>query len=150
MNIKILIGAGDKIMGFSLPFSLAGLVLNVLYPVWFTMNTGVTGIIIGAIMLVLGIPFWLISVVQMIKHVPKNQLITQGPFRLVLHPIYTSVALLVIPGISLVLDTWLGFAIGATLYIISRIFRIQEEKKLNVIFPGAYQDYRSKVFIPWL
>ncbi len=150
MNIKIFIGAGDKIMRLSLPFALAGIVLNVLYPAWFTMNIGVTGIITGSVMLVLGIPFWLISVAQMIKYVPRNQLITKGPFRLVLHPIYTSVALLVIPGISLVLDTWAGLAIGAILYIFSRIFRIQEERKLNDIFPEDYQAYRSKVFIPWL
>lgn len=150
MNIKILIGAGDKIMGFSLPFAITGIVLNILHPDWFRINIGVTGIIIGTILLILGIPFWLLSVIQMIKYVPKNQLITQGPFRLVLHPIYTSVALLVIPGISLILNTWVGFLIGAILYIVSRIFRIQEEKNLNAVFSETYQAYRSRVFIPWL
>lgn len=150
MNIKQFIGAGHKIMGFFLPFVLAGIILNLLYPDWFKMNLGITGIVIGTIMLVSGIPFWLISVVQMIQFVPRNQLITTGPFRLVLHPIYTSVALLVIPAFSFIFDTWLGCVLGAVLYIISRIFRIQEEKDLNALSPGEYQDYRSKVLLSWL
>jgi protein-S-isoprenylcysteine O-methyltransferase Ste14 len=150
MNIKKITGSGGKIMGFTLPFALAGIILNVLYPQWFKMNTGVTGIIIGSVLLCLGVPFWLISVVQMLKAVPQDKLITKGPFSLVLHPIYTSVALLVIPGLAFVFDTWVLLLIGVILYIISRIFRGEEEKKLEGIFSKEYQIYRSKVIIPWL
>jgi protein-S-isoprenylcysteine O-methyltransferase Ste14 len=150
MNLKQLVGSGDKIMGFTLPFALVGIILNVLYPQWFKMNTGLTGIIIGMVFLVLGIPFWLISVIQMLKYVPQNKLITKGPFLLVLHPIYTSVALLVLPGLSFVFDTWVGLLIGVVLYIISRIIRDQEEKILIDMHAEAYQTYRTKVLIPWL
>ena len=150
MNIKQLVGTGDKIMGFTLPFALVGIILNVVHPQWFTMNTGLTGIIIGSVLLVLGIPFWLISVVQMVRYVPQNKLITKGPFLLVQHPIYTSVALLVIPGLTFVFDTWVGLLIGIILYGISRIFRGQEEKKLEGLFAEEYEAYRSKIFIPWL
>ena len=150
MNIKQLAGAGDKIIGFTLPFALAGIILNILYPQWFIMNTGLTGIIIGSVLLVFGIPFWLISVVQMLKYVPQNKLITKGPFFLVPHPIYTSVALLVIPGLTFIFDTWVGLLIGAILYIISRIFRGREDKKLEELFTEEYDIYRSKVIISWL
>jgi protein-S-isoprenylcysteine O-methyltransferase Ste14 len=150
MNIKQLVGAGDKIMGFTLPFALAGIILNILYPQWFIMNTGLTGIIIGSALLVFGVPFWLISVVQMLQYVPQNKLITKGPFLLVQHPIYTSVALLVIPGLAFVFDTWVGILIGVILYSISRIFRGQEEKKLKGLFTEEYEKYRSKVLFPWL
>ena len=147
MNIKILVGAGDKIIGLTLPFALVGIILNMFYPYWFKMNTG---IVIGSVFLLLGIPFWLISVVQMLKYVPQNKLITKGPFLVLLHPIYTSVALLVIPGLSLVLDAWVGLGIGVILYGISRIFRTHEEDKLNFLFPHEYPVYRSKVLISWL
>ena len=196
MNIKQLVGAGDKIIGFTLPFALAGIILNVLFPQWFIMNTGLIGIIglvrepgwfqtfglpykscifrtkvlkkccfnmevvlklkfpnnsiIGSALLGLGIPFWLTSVIQMLKYVPQNKLITKSPFLLILHPIYTSVVLLVIPGLTFVFDTWVGLLIGAILYIISRIFRGQEEKKLEELFREEYTTYRSKIIIPWL
>jgi len=150
MNIKQLAGSGDKIIGFTLPFALAGIILNVVYPQWFIMNAGLAGVIIGSVLLGFGVPFWLTSVVQMLKYVPQNKLITKGPFLAVMHPIYTSVALLVIPGLTFVFDTWVGFLIGAILYIISRIFREWEEKKLEELFTKEYAIYRSKVIIPWL
>jgi len=150
MNIKILVGAGDKIMLLTLPFMVGGILLNILYPHFFQLQLGLIGILIGAILLAVGIPFWLLSVVQMIRYVPQNKLITKGAFGVILHPIYTSVAILVIPGLGFMFDTWVGLTIGAILYIISRIFRGQEDKKLNGIFGEEYQTYRSKVLIPWL
>jgi len=152
MNAKIkqLAGEGDIIMGVTLPFAIAGIIANVLYPQCFAMNAGLAGAIAGTALLVLGVPFWLISVAQMLRYVPQNKLITTGAFHIVPHPIYTSVALLVIPGITLVLDTWVGFAIGGILYIVSRIFRGREEKKLRGIFAEAYAAYRSGIVIPWL
>jgi protein-S-isoprenylcysteine O-methyltransferase Ste14 len=150
MNIKTLIGAGDKIMLVTLPFAFGGIVLNIRYPQLFHLHFGLTGIIIGAVLLITGIPFWLIAVIQMLKYVPKNKLITKGPFGVVLHPIYTSVAILVIPGLGFVFDTRVGLGIGAVLYIVSRIFRRKEDQKLGNIFAEEYQTYRSKVLISWL
>jgi protein-S-isoprenylcysteine O-methyltransferase Ste14 len=67
-----------------------------------------------------------------------------------LHPLYASVALLVLPGLGLVLDTWRGPAVGAILYIASRLFAGSEEKILASIFPKEYQAYRDRVLLPWL
>jgi protein-S-isoprenylcysteine O-methyltransferase Ste14 len=93
---------------------------------------------------------WFFSVVQMMRYVPQNKLITKGPFSVISHPIYTSVAILVTPEFGFLFDTWIGLTIEAIIYIISRIFRGQEDKKLNCIFTEEYQTYRSKVLIPWL
>jgi len=150
MDIKAIVGAGDKIMGITLPFAIGGIILNILFPQFFQLNIGIIGIIVGIIFLIIGIPLWITAVVQMFKCVPKNKLITKGPFAVLLHPIYTSVAILVIPGFGFILDTWVGVGIGIILYIISRIFRGQEEKKLSGFFGTEYQVYRSKVVIPWL
>ncbi|OHD17067.1 MAG: hypothetical protein A2086_06190 [Spirochaetes bacterium GWD1_27_9] len=150
MKLKTLIGAGDHIMGFTLPFAIIGIIMNIIYPQFFTMNMGFLRIILGFIFLLTGVPIWLISVVQLIIYIPKNKLITTGPFAIVLHPIYSSVAILVIPGVSFLFDTWVGFGIGIILYIFSRIFSVKEDKKLNDIFSNEYQLYRSKVLLPWL
>jgi protein-S-isoprenylcysteine O-methyltransferase Ste14 len=139
MNIKNLVGAGDKIMLLTLPFAAGGIALNVLYPHFFQLHVGLFGILIGFVLLAVGIPFWLFSVVQMIRYVPQNKLINKGPFGVILHPIYTSVAILVIPGLGFLFDTWVGLGIGAILYIMSRIFRGQENNKLNDIFAAEYQ-----------
>lgn len=150
MNIKSLIGAGDRIMGTTLPFAALGIVLNLIYPEFFAMNLGWTGIGLGSVFLIAGIPIWFTSVVQVLIHVPRGELITTGPFAIVLHPLYTSVALLVIPGIGFVLDTWVGIAIGAVLYACSRLFAVKEERSLEEAFSTKYLEYRASVIFPWL
>jgi protein-S-isoprenylcysteine O-methyltransferase Ste14 len=93
---------------------------------------------------------WLVSVALILIRVPQKKLITTGPFAVVLHPLYTSVALLVVPGIGLVLDSWVGAGIGAVLYVASRLFSPREEEILEKVFPSDYAAYRRKVLIPWL
>jgi protein-S-isoprenylcysteine O-methyltransferase Ste14 len=80
----------------------------------------------------------------------KHKLITSGPFSIVKHPLYTGVALLVIPWVGFILNTWLGVVIGITLYITSRIYEPEDEKKLSNIFGNAWTEYTKKVRIPWI
>jgi protein-S-isoprenylcysteine O-methyltransferase Ste14 len=150
MKLKVLVGAGDRVMGLALPFILVGVAANILWPTVFRMGSGSGGVIAGVILLVIGVPTWLTSVVQILVNVPRRRLITTGPFAVVLHPLYTSVALLVFPGIGLVLDTWLGPALGIILYVSSRLFAEAEGKILEKVFPKEYPAYRSRVILPWL
>jgi len=137
-------------MGLILPFIVVGVAANIIWPAVFRMASSMGGLIAGIALLVIWVPLWLTSVVQILVYVPRKTLITNGPFRLMLHPLYTTVALLVFPGVGLVLDTWLGFALGAVLYVSSRIFSPSEEKLLAKYFPKEYPAYRSKVLLPWL
>jgi protein-S-isoprenylcysteine O-methyltransferase Ste14 len=150
MKLKVLVGAGRQVMGLTLPFMLAGIVLNILFPTWFALGFGTGGVIAGVILLAIGVPVWISSVVLIIVRVPQKKLITTGPFAVVLHPLYTSVALLVLPGLGLLFDSWVGFVIGAVLYVSSRIFSPGEEKLLLQYFPKEYPAYRQKVLLPWL
>jgi protein-S-isoprenylcysteine O-methyltransferase Ste14 len=150
MKIRTLMGAGDLIIGTTLPFALVGIILNALNPDIFRMSAGLPGFILGCVFLVVGVPIWLTSAVQILVHVPRGELITTGPFAFVLHPLYSSVALLVLPGIGFVLDTWIGLGIGMILYGFSRLFSVKEERNLEEAFPTEYRAYRAKVVLPWL
>jgi hypothetical protein len=150
MRLKALVGEGDHIMLLTLPLAAAGIVCNIIFPRIFQMHLGPAGLIIGSIMLVIGIPLWLSSAIMLLVNIPRKKLITTGPFALMKHPLYTSVALLVLPGVGLVLDTWVGFAIGAVLYIASRIFSGREDQFLEQLFAEEYRTYRSRVLLPWL
>lgn len=150
MKLKALVGEGQHVMGLTLPFIVVGVAANIIWPAVFRMGSGTGGLIAGIVLLVVGVPLWLTSVAQILVWVPRKTLITTGPFRLMLHPLYTTVALLVIPAAGLVLDTWLGFALGAVLYAASRIFSPREEKLLARYFPKEYPAYRARVVMPWL
>ena len=102
MIIKKLIGSGDKIGQLALPFLVIGLILNIFFPSVFSVGGPSYGLtIISIILLILGITVWLWSVILIVTKVPRQELITSGTYALVKHPLYTGVALLVLP--------WLGF-----------------------------------------
>ena len=150
MKLRILVGSGDRIMGLTLPFIVIGVVANILWPSVFRLGFATGGLIAALVLLVIGVPVWLWSVALILIRVPKKKLITDGPFAVVAHPLYTSVALLVFPGISLLLDTWVGIAVGVVLYVSSRIFSPAEDRILAKIFPEEYPAWRKRLLVPWL
>lgn len=138
-------------MALTAPFVVIGVAANVLWPwVFRTTWLGSAGVALGVMLLVLGVPMWLTAVVQILANVPKHRLVTTGPFAIVLHPIYTSVALLVLPGLGLVLGSWLGIALGLALYAASRRYAPNEERELAAERPEEYAAYRKRVLLPWL
>lgn len=151
MILKTLIGSGDKIGSLMAPFLVAGLALNIWMPSLFSIGGPPIALrVVSAIVLALGIAVWAWSAALILAKVPRKELITQGPYAVVKHPLYTGVALLVLPWIGFLLNSWLGILIGAILYVGSRIFSPAEEVSLAESFGPAWEAYRRKVMIPWL
>ena len=151
MKLKALIGSGDKIGLFLLPFLLIGLILNSVSPSLFSIGGPKPALrVISVIIFIPGFTIWVWSVILILRKVPRNELITNGPYSLVKHPLYVGVAFLVLPWIGFLLNSWLGVVIGIALYIGSRIFAPEEEKTLSKTFGTAWDEYCNKVKIPWL
>jgi len=150
-KLKRLVGSGDKIGMLTGPFLVAGVILNILFPAWFSIG-GPAAVLqaLSIVVLIPGVTCWLWSVVLILTYVPQGKLITSGPYALVKHPLYTGVALLVLPWTGFLLNTWLGVSIGAVLYIGSRLFSPEEEQQLSEHFGPAWDEYRKNVRIPWL
>jgi protein-S-isoprenylcysteine O-methyltransferase Ste14 len=151
MNVKVLVGSGDKIALFTLPFLIIGLILNAAYPSLFDVG-GPSNVlrVVSIVVLIPGVALWLWSVILILTKVPKGDLITTGPYSLVKHPLYTSVALFVLPWIGFLLNTWLGALIGTVLYLGSRIFAPTEEAELSKAFGDSWDEYFNTVKIRWL
>lgn len=151
MDIKALVGAGDRIGRLALPFIVVGVVLNVLYPSFFSVGGPPDALRTASIVLLIpGVIVWAWSVALILLRVPKGELITGGPFALVKHPLYTGVALLVLPWAGFLLDTWLGVVFGAVLYAGSRLYAHEEEETLERRFGGEWNAYTARVRMPWL
>ena len=150
MKLKVLVGAGDRIISFTLPFIVLGLGANIAWPRVFTLGLDRGGIVAAVILLLVGVPVWLSSVALVLINVPKKKLITTGPYAVLPHPMYTSVALLVLPGCGLLFDSWVGVAMGIALYVFSRVFSPVEETILAQHFSTQYAEYRRRILIPWI
>ena len=151
MKLKALVGSGDRIGLAVGPVFAAGLVLNILFPEVFRVGGPSTALrTVSLIMLVPGLAVWAWSVALILIKVPRGQLITTGPYALVKHPLYTGVALLVLPWLGFLLDSWLGAAVGLALYLASRRFARAEEAALAKAFGSAWDAYTAKVKLPWV
>jgi protein-S-isoprenylcysteine O-methyltransferase Ste14 len=84
MKLKVLVGSGDKIGLLTLPFLIFGLILNMMFPSFFSVGGPSTILmVVSIIILIPGITIWLWSVALILIKAPKQELITNGPYSLV-------------------------------------------------------------------
>jgi protein-S-isoprenylcysteine O-methyltransferase Ste14 len=151
LEIKRLVGAGDRIAIVTAPVLVIGVIANVAWPALFSVGGPAEWLRLASIVvLAVGVVGWAWSAALILLRVPKHELITSGPFAVVRHPLYTAVALLVLPWAGFVLDTWLGLPVGLALYVAARRFVPREEAELSTAFGPAWRRYRESVLIPWL
>jgi protein-S-isoprenylcysteine O-methyltransferase Ste14 len=151
MKLKILVGSGRKIGLFTLPFLIVGLTLNLIFPEFFSAGGPSTFLTrVSILILIPGIIIWFWSVYLILTKIPNKELITSGPYSIVKHPLYTGVALFVLPWVGILGNTWLGIFIGIIVYIGSRIYSTEEEKILAKIFGERWDRYCKTVVVKWL
>ena len=151
MDLKRLIGSGDKIGLLMLPFVVVGVGLNLAFPSFFDVGGPSSALrAVSIAIMAVGFVVWIWSVVLILTHVPSGELITTGPFALVKHPLYTGVAVLVLPWLGFLLNTWLGVLLGIVLYLGDRLFVNEEEAELAARFGPRWDAYRREVLMPWV
>jgi protein-S-isoprenylcysteine O-methyltransferase Ste14 len=81
-----------------------------------------------------------------------HELVTQGPYRFVRHPIYTAMLGKLLAS-NFAFGHWLGLVIAGSIFVVGSLIRIQaEEKLLRETFGTAYAEYAQRVpaFLPGL
>lgn len=151
LGLRELTGAGDRIAVVTVPIAVIGVVLNVAFPAAFEVGGPPDALrTLSIVVLAVGVVAWAWSVTLILTVARRGDLITTGPFRVVRHPLYTGVSLLVLPWLGFLLDTWLGAAIGLVLYLAARRFAGAEDAALAERFGPSYEAYRGSVALPWL
>ncbi len=101
--------------------------------------------IFGITLVVIGIPFFIISVVTVMRAYNADSLVTSGIFRCCRHPLYASWVVFIVPGIVLLVNSWIGLTTPVFMFVILRIFVNKEETYLEGVFGSEYLDYKRKV-----
>ncbi len=144
-------GAGPKIM---LPMFvtaiITALVSHIYWPLFSYPVMSTWTLALGALLLVIGIPFWFLTVRIFIRAFSSGQLATQGPYAVMPNPIYGIFMSLVIPGISLALNSWLILFNSVLGFVALRVFIHEEVNTLRNKFGTEYNEYRKKVLIKFL
>lgn len=149
--VQLLVGSGDRIMLLAAPVLVLGLALNIAYPTWFSVGGPPVWLrAMSIVALIPGFIVWLWSVYLILTRVPRGELITVGPYAVMKHPLYTGVALLVIPWFGFLLNSWLGVVVGITIYLGCRRYAPEEEAQLSRTFGPDWERYSRSVLLPWI
>ncbi len=73
-----------------------------------------------------------------------GRLVTTGLYAVVRHPLYASSILLILPGVMLMLRSWLLVPLPVVAYIAARVFLPAEEARLRRRFGEAFEDHRRR------
>ncbi len=144
-------GAGPKIM---LPmFVTVGIAAGLSY-IWQPLSNypvgSISTVLLGALLLVIGLSLWLLTAREFFRAFSKGRLATKGLYAIMPNPIYGIFMVLVVPGISLVLNWWPILFTSVLGFVALRLFIHEEVNALGEKFGTEYSQYRKKVLIRFL
>jgi len=99
----------------------------------------------GIVLIVIGVPFYLVSSIGVMKAYNADRLITGSVFKCCRHPLYASWVVFIAPGIVLLLNSWLDLTIPIFMYIVLRVLVQKEEIYLENRFGAEYLKYKKDV-----
>ena len=140
-------GVGPKILLPSILYAILAGIASHFLPDIFLLRSIPYSILLtaGTILLILGVPLWLIGGWMMVRAFNRGELVTSGVFGLVRHPIYSSWIVFIFPAIALFCRSWLMLTTSLVAYIVFKLLINREDKYLEEKFGKAYLDYRSQV-----
>ena len=101
--------------------------------------------ILGIALIVIGIPFYIISAKKVMRAYNADKLVTDGIYRCCRHPLYASWVVFIIPGIALLVNSWIVLTTPIFMYFILRKLVKKEEIYLESVFGSSYREYKEKV-----
>lgn len=100
---------------------------------------------IGAALCLIGVPFWIAGVRAAMRAYEAKTLCTDGAFGLCRHPIYGSWVVFIVPGVALLMNSWIALTVPVVMYVLLRLMVCQEEAYLEREFGEAYRAYKRRV-----
>lgn len=142
-----ILGIGGKLGYRTLLYLAATIVLHYLaYPI-FTIQILPLFLLraIGVVLILAGIPVWIISGIKISREFFKEQLLTTGIYAYFRHPLYAAFINFILPGIALLFPSWIVMTTPVFMYVSFRLMIKEEENFLERKFGQVYHDYKRRV-----
>ncbi len=141
------LGVGPRIAAPSFAYLAAAIVLHaVFFPVFaFTATPGTVLRVMGVVLIAFGLVMLLSSGLRVMKAFREGRLLTDGFFAVFPNPMYAAYVLLIVPGLALLLNSWLVLIGSAVVYVLFRAFVPGEDRWLRAKFGPQYEEYRRRV-----
>jgi protein-S-isoprenylcysteine O-methyltransferase Ste14 len=146
-------GIGPKIGGITLPWLAVAIFFTLRFKGSFDYFIDEKKILFffGLTLIVIGSILYLITAPLLLKGLRETKLITSGSYYLCCNPLYTSVLLFIIPGISFIMNSWLILSASIIGYLMFKLFIKSEYAEMENFFGDEYRKYRSETpeFLPF-
>jgi protein-S-isoprenylcysteine O-methyltransferase Ste14 len=105
----------------------------------------------GAFLIVLGIPFYLFSLIPVLKAFKEGRLVSSGVYGACRHPVYAAWMLFFMPAIALFADSWPFMTAPGAMYLMAKPLVKREDEWLERTFGQEYVEYKKRVpaFMPY-
>jgi len=113
----------------------------------FTIH-GVSKIVLvaaGCVLLAVGVLFCTAAMVTLHRGFAKGELFTSGAYGWCRHPIYASWVVFLVPGVLLLVGSWLFCLVPVAMYAALRLLVRREEEFLEATFGAKDRAYRERV-----
>jgi protein-S-isoprenylcysteine O-methyltransferase Ste14 len=100
--------------------------------------------VLGITLIWIGIPFFIISVKTVMEAYNSDSLITRGIYGCCRHPLYSAWVIFIVPGIILLVNSWIGLTAPLFMYFLLCKLVLKEEVYLEQVFGSEYTDYKNK------
>jgi len=101
--------------------------------------------ILGIVLILIGVPFFIIAVKSVSRAYNADALVTDGIFRCCRHPLYGSWVVFIVPGIVFLTKSWMALTTPIFMYLILRKLVRKEEVYLETVFGAEYIAYKKEV-----
>jgi protein-S-isoprenylcysteine O-methyltransferase Ste14 len=150
-NKMSLMGVAGKIMIVLLVFLAVTEGLSLLFAPAFLITKDYRSLAAAAAVIAfVGFSFNLVAAFGMLGAHRKGRLATGGLYALFLNPMYAFQLLLTVPGLLLLLNSWLNLLAVVPAFIAFKVFVKEEERYLKEKFGAQYSEYRRKVLFKFL
>jgi len=139
------LGIGPKIARIVLPWLAVTIALTLCFKNTF-IYTGTAYrslFIAGLVVLGAGLLLYFSTLPLLLKGLKETKLISKGAYYMCCNPLYAAFLLLIIPGISLIMNSWLVITPTIAGYIVFKIVIKSEYQELEKFFGDDYRKYRE-------
>ena len=138
------LGIGLKFAVISIIFATLVLYSHFLWMSHLTIPIPRTfSVVFGILLLIIGIPIYLISGITIRKYFNEGELATKGIYGYIRHPVYGAWVVFIIPGIVLLINSLIGLIIPIFMYVVFKILIVQEDKYLEDKFAEEFFKYKK-------
>ena len=141
------LGVGPKYTLFSGIYCIIAVVLSKYFDPFFEIPFVPYDIFskIGIALIIVGIPFYVVSLVTIKRGFTAGRLVTEKTFGMCRHPVYSAWIIFFVPGIMLLINTWLGLSASLVMYLFLLVLVKKEEEYLESVFGNEYLAYKKRV-----